>query len=275
MRIARVFPRRTKATPIDDLAFTGLPGLFPPEVDEVHVSVTYTYDVERAYRLAHQWERVAPLKIGGPAFGEPSGEFIPGRYLKQGYVITSRGCPNRCWFCSVWKRERTLKELPITDGWILQDDNILACSENHIRAVFEMLKHNKKNGGVELRGIEPTFLKPWHIDLMLALKPRQIWTAYDDSKEYDAVRYASNLLREAGFTRNTLRCYCLIGFDGDSIEKALARLMQIVSLGMFPFAMLYRGNDGKTLGDEWNKFQRTWARPASIAAEVKRLSSKT
>ena len=36
--IARVFPRRTNATPTDPLAFIGYPGLFPPEVDAVHVS---------------------------------------------------------------------------------------------------------------------------------------------------------------------------------------------------------------------------------------------
>jgi len=34
--IARVFPRRTRATPTDELAFIGEPGLFPPEVDAVH-----------------------------------------------------------------------------------------------------------------------------------------------------------------------------------------------------------------------------------------------
>lgn len=35
-RIIRVFPRRTKATPDDSMAFIGEPGLFTPEVDEIH-----------------------------------------------------------------------------------------------------------------------------------------------------------------------------------------------------------------------------------------------
>ena len=48
-------------------------------------------------------------------------------YMKPGYVITSRGCPNRCWFCAVPKREGyQLRELPVTDGWIVADDNLLA-----------------------------------------------------------------------------------------------------------------------------------------------------
>ena len=42
--IARVFPRRTKATPDDALAFTGEPPLLElPEIDEVHISVAFTY----------------------------------------------------------------------------------------------------------------------------------------------------------------------------------------------------------------------------------------
>ncbi|MCL5103035.1 MAG: hypothetical protein M1133_02815 [Armatimonadetes bacterium] len=115
-RIARVFPRRTKATPVDDLAFYDEPGLFPPCVDEVHVSVTFTYDLPRAEHLAKAWERVAPVTIGGPATGMPGGEFTPGAYLKAGYVITSRGCPNRCWFCSVWRREGNTRELVRRDS---------------------------------------------------------------------------------------------------------------------------------------------------------------
>lgn len=59
MKIARVFPRRTAATPDDPLAFTSLPprkGL--PEIDEVHVSVAFTYDM-----LQKQKEK--PVFTGG------------------------------------------------------------------------------------------------------------------------------------------------------------------------------------------------------------------
>ena len=39
--IARVFPRRTSATPDDELAFIGDPPLFLPGMDEVHVSCSH------------------------------------------------------------------------------------------------------------------------------------------------------------------------------------------------------------------------------------------
>ena len=55
-KILRVFPRRTKATPDDEYATTEYPGLFMPEdVEEVHVSVAFTYDMEKAERLAEAW----------------------------------------------------------------------------------------------------------------------------------------------------------------------------------------------------------------------------
>ena len=94
--IARVFPRRTKATPDDALAFTGpLPRAIRETgggIDEVHVSVTFTYDIPKAEKLVKSWERLGvPVKIGGPAFGDRSGDFTPGLYMKNGYTFTSRG----------------------------------------------------------------------------------------------------------------------------------------------------------------------------------------
>jgi hypothetical protein len=99
-RIARVFPRRTTATPTDALAFVDCPPprLFPLEVDEVHVSCVFTEDRKRAEELAFQWDALGvPVKVGGPAYNDPGGDFIPGMYLKHGYTITSRGCTKKCW----------------------------------------------------------------------------------------------------------------------------------------------------------------------------------
>ncbi len=70
MKIARVFPRQTSATPTDSMAFFDVPPMLGlPEIDEVHVSVAFTWDLAKAEWLAHQWEIVGvPVKIGGPAF---------------------------------------------------------------------------------------------------------------------------------------------------------------------------------------------------------------
>lgn len=73
MKIARVFPRRTNATPNDKLPFTNSPGLFDKRkgIDQVHISVAFRQDKPRAEWLAEQWEKIAPVELGGPAYDAP------------------------------------------------------------------------------------------------------------------------------------------------------------------------------------------------------------
>ena len=271
--IVRVFPRRTSATPDDPLAFSGPPP--KGEVDEIHISVAFTYDMEKAERLAEQWSSTGLLvRLGGPAFNTPGGEFVPGRYLKYGYVITSRGCPNRCWFCTVPQREGgVLRELPITEGWNVLDDNLLACSERHIRAVFAMLarqsEHPSFTGGLEAR-----LLRPWHVDLLRQVKTKRMFFAYDTPDDYEPLVEAGRLLRAGGITQTSHRaaCYVLIGYPGDTMEAAEERLLDTYRAGFWPFAMLYRDKSGRQ-SNEWHKFQRMWVKPSIIYGRLKAESA--
>ena len=268
--LARVFPRRTKATPDDDLAFVGDPPLFVPEVDAVHVSVTFTWDIPEAQRLAKTWEKVAPVCIGGPAMGTRGEDFEPGNYLKSGYVITSRGCPNRCWFCSVWKREGNARELPITEGWNVQDDNLLACSREHILAVFSMLKRQPVRAEFT-GGLEAARLEAWQAELLFGLKPAQMFFAYDTPSDWEPLRSAAELLCHAGFrkdARSQCRAYVLVGYPKDTMEAADTRLRRTWDLGFLPMAMLYRDDEGK-YDLSWRRFQRLWARPALMRTRMK------
>lgn len=273
MRIIRVFPRRTKATPVDDLVRIGTPPSLFDEADEVHVSVTFTWDLPLAEKLARAWGPVAPVKIGGPATGEAGGEFTPGRYLKTGYVLTSRGCPNNCWFCDVPKREGGIRELPITEGWNVLDDNLLACSEDHQRAVFAMLKRNKKAGPVQFTGgLEAKRLEPWHVEALRALKPKQMFFAYDTPDDLEPLREAGRMLIDGGFTvtSHVLRAYVLCGYPKDTIEGAAKRMQQTVDAGFLPMAMLYRDNSGRR-DPVWQKWGRQWARPSIAASKAEKL----
>jgi hypothetical protein len=271
MNLVRVFPRITRATPDDPDVYHGPPDMFV-EADEVHISVLFTYDIHKAEQLAEQWKHVALVNIGGPATGMRGENFEPGRYVKKGYVITSRGCPNRCWFCSVWRREGSeIRELPIVEGNNILDDNLLACSDEHIKAVFSMLKKQK---GVEFTGgLEAARLKPWHIDLLKDLKPKQMFFAYDTPDDYEPLADASLMLINAGFTRSSMRAYVLIGFPKDTKEQAEARLYQTLKLGFYPMAMLWANQNGD-VDLEWRKFQREWVRPAIISAKEKEINKK-
>jgi hypothetical protein len=269
-KIIRVFPRRTKATPTDEYAFIGHVPMFYPDADEVRVSVTFTWDLAYGHELADEWAQITglPTSIGGPATGKMSRGFTPGLYLKTGNTITSRGCPNRCWFCSVWKRDGNTRELPIWDGWNVIDDNLLACSEGHIRKVFAMLKEQPRRAEFT-GGLEASRLKSWHVDLLADLKPNRMYFAYDTSDDLEPLHDAGVMLEEAGLTSShRAACYVLIGYPGDTTDKAEQRLQETIACGFFPFAMLWRDHDGKR-PQEWIPFQRQWTRPQIIAANMR------
>lgn len=272
-RIIRVFPRKTKATPDDALARFGPPDLFD-EADEIHVSVTFTYDRAAAERLAGQWRYVAPTTIGGVAYGDRSLEFIPGRYIKPGYTITSRGCPRRCWFCGVWKKWPEPNLLPIHPGWNILDDNLLACPRPHVESVFAMLGQQDRR--VEFTGgLEALALQDYQVDLLANLKPRpNCFFAYDPGDEFETLAHAARRLLDAGFTARShrLRCYVLIGYPKDSFDQATRRLNDISAIGFTPMAMLWRPETPSQMkwapAVEWRAFQRRWARPAIIHARA-------
>jgi len=273
MKTARIFPRKTKATPNDEYAFFDMPGMFLPKIDSVHVSVTFTYDIPKAETLAKQWEHIAPVTIGGPAYNKPSGEFTPGMYLKNGYVITSRGCHNKCWFCSVWQREPEVKELKIHDGFNVLDDNILACSDDHIKKVFSMLTRQKER--VQFSGgLEAKILQEWHVNLMCKLKPKpQLYFAYDEPADLEPLILASKILKKTDLMNsNRATCYVLIGYPKDTMEKAEIRLIETIKLGFFPMAMLWKNKKGETT-KVWRNFQREWANAVIVGSKVKKIKA--
>lgn len=273
MRLIRVFPRRTKATPTDDLARFGPPDLLD-EADEVHVSVTFKDDKPKAERLAEQWARIAPTKIGGVAYGDTSLEFIPGRYIKPGYTVTSRGCPRTCWFCDVWKKWPTATPLPIHEGWNVLDDNLLACPEWHVRAVFDMLKRQPQRIAFT-GGLEAAALQDYQVELLASLhpKPAMFW-AYDPGDAFETLAVAARKMLEAGFTREShrLRCYVLIGYPNDTFAAAEQRLVDMTRIGFTPMAMLWAPDADLPSqrrwkpAPAWKAFQRRWVRPAIIHA---------
>lgn len=275
MKIIRVFPRKTAATPDDqNVRIARPPVRFDDEADEIHIPVLFTWDIPIAEQLEKVWKYVAPVRIGGPAYDDPGGDFVPGMYVKRGYVMTSRGCPNHCWFCSVPKREGTIREIPITEGHNLLDSNILACSEKHIRSVFAMLSEGKKKyrKPVEFTGgLEAKLMKPWIASELKELKPKQLFFAYDTPDDLEPLIEAGKMLVDAGFKTHpfshSLRCYVLCGFLSDTFEKAEKRMKQTIQAGFMPMAMLYRDKKGGRL-KEWMKWQRLWARPAIMHSKM-------
>lgn len=270
MIIARVFPRRTSATPIDDLAVVGMPGLFRPEADEVHISCTFTWDKPEAERLRAAWEHFYPgrVRIGGPAYESPADGFTPGRYVKAGMTFTSRGCIRHCPFCFVPRREGKLRLLPIVPGWDIQDNNLLACPRPHVEAVLDMLNTQPKparfTGGIDAR-----LVQPWFAERLGKMRVQILYTSFDAPKERPAVERAVKILRDAGLSQRKVGCYVLVGYKGDTQDAATGRLEWVKEIGGMPFAMFYRPADELRfkIPRDWQGLVRSWSRPAAIFAK--------
>ena len=265
----RVFPRRTNATPDDPLAFVGYPPLpnMMPETGDVRVSCTFTWDIVLAEKLARAWgEHYPNVTIGGPAFDDPGGSFVPGRFLADGYVITSRGCPGKCNGCFVPRREGEIRLLPITDGWLLHDNNILACPDKHIADVWAMLAAQPQRpqfpGGIESARVTDDIAR-----MFADIHTEQLFLAYDRPEQRKATAKAISRLRAAGLRQRAVRCYVLVNYDSDNIEDATDRLQYVFDCGGAPFAMYYQaeGSSG-AIPRDWRQLVRKWRRPAIMFA---------
>jgi hypothetical protein len=227
--------------------------------------VVFTWHKEQAQALAEQWHRHAKrVLIGGPAFGDPGADFVPGRYMRQGITITSRGCPNNCVFCFVPKREGKIRELPIMPGNIIQDNNILACSDAHIKKVFTMLKTQKAicfKGGLEAVRVTDKIAEE-----LRGLRIRELWLACDTPNSLWPVLNAFVRLRTAGFKNYQFHCYVILGKDKAEEEN---RLQTLLDFGIMPFGQLYRTEDQTQYSKDWKDFQCKWCRPAAMKAKNK------
>ncbi len=268
---ARVFPRRTSYTPTDPFAFIGPPPLWLPDVDRVHVSCVFTWDVDRCLELARMWAAALGIEavVGGPGVGGNAGEFVPGEYVRPGVTFTSRGCNNRCPWCLVPEREGKLRLLPITRGHIIQDNNFLQTPKGHRRAVYQMLAAQPQ-AAVFAGGLDARLIDDAVAEELRGLRIHEVYLAADTAAALPAVREAARRLRFLG--RRKIRCYALVGFNGETVAMAAERLEALWEFGALPFAQYYQPPESRLrqIPREWQALVRQWSRPAAMYASHRR-----
>lgn len=281
----RVFPERTKWTPDDDMAFVGDLPLEPfrpgaPDTP-VMVSCTFTWWRRRCEQIAESWRtHYRSVQVGGPAYDDAGSEFVPGMFLKEGCTITTRGCPKKCGWCSVPKREGALRLLSVHPGWIVQDNNLLASSlpsllyseieaRRHFDIVFEMLREQKRacffNGGLDKH-----FLKSWHVSYFDSLSIGELWWACDEPDDFKWLVRVRDMFSHVPMRK--MRCYTMIGYEGESLAEAERRVERVFELGFMPFTQLYQPPfadvEAKIYGADWKAVNRKWCRPAAYMKGV-------
>jgi len=273
--IIRVFPRATSYTPTDGMAFVGEPPMLRPaqeDVEEIHVSNTFIWDYVESCRLLKSWRSQYPqaiMRIGGPVWNSPVDTFTPGLYVRQGVTFTSRGCPMACEWCLVPGREGKLQIYdPIPAGHIIQDNNFLSCPGSHRQKVYAMLAQQPR-AAVFAGGLQPGRVTTRVADELRGVRIACAFLAADTAESLQALRRAVERLSWLG--RKKLRCYMLLGYGDDTLQKAEARLETAWEMGVLPFAQLYRPAEGEIdYSPEWRALAKAWSRPAAMVAMHKK-----
>ena len=121
-----------------------------------------------------------------------------------------------------------LRELPITDGWNVLDDNLLACSDAHIQAVFDMLGKQPERPTFK-GGLEARLLRPWHVDLLRKVKAKRMYFAYDTPDDYEPLVQAGRLLREGGISQASHRAACYVPVSYTHLDVYKRQFLRITS----------------------------------------------
>lgn len=270
-KVIRVFPRKTSMTPDNPYVFVGDPPLWRPEADRVHVSVAFTWDIDEGKRLRDAWGQYYPALIGGPAMGDRPGDFEPGFYVKYGVTFTSRGCNNNCPWCLVPQVEGKLRTIPITPGYIVQDNNLLQCPASHRQAIFQMLGSQGTAASFP-GGLDARLITDEIADELRGVHIHQVFLAADS--EAGLVPLAKAVKKLSFLPRQKLRCYVLIAYGGETVNQAETRLQKVWELGAMPFAQLFQPPDKYIdYSHEWKTLARNWSRPAIMKALMNETDS--
>ena len=128
----------------------------------------------------------------------------------------------------------------------------------------------RKQRGICFKGrLEPDLIDDYFVNQVTSLKIKEMWLACDTDASINQFRKGCEKLVKAGFSRHKIKCYVLS--YGKDMQADEARARAVYEAGAMPFMQLYRDfSEKKTeYPAEWNKFQRSWARPAAIEAHMK------
>jgi hypothetical protein len=169
-----------------------------------------------------------------------------------------------------------LRELTIHPGPWVQDNNLLACSKQHVLDVFKMLatqKNIKLLGGLDIRLIED-----WVIDEVVKIKHnlQYLYIAFDHESQRENVRSALERFTDAGLKQSQLQCFVLVGYKDDTIEEAERRCEWVITEGGFPFASYWRGPDEENFHKpkEWAELTQNYTYLPVTTSRLKRLGLK-
>jgi len=165
------------------------------------------------------------------------------------YVFTSRGCPNKCPYCVVWRIE---KEKWVNKRWketldisrpniMFMDNNLSSIEIPHLRDVVDFsIEHDK---GVSFQsGFDCKYITPEMSKILANVKyvNNGMRLAFDRIEEDGIFQNAVKMLKDAGISASgAMLAYVLFNFV-DTPHEADYRARECANLIVRPYISLYR-----------------------------------
>lgn len=167
--------------------------------------------------------------------------------VKEAYGYLTRGCPNKCSFCIVPKKEGSVREHADIEEFlggrtsaVLMDNNVLACEHG--------LKQIEKIAGMRVRvdfnqGLDTDYIDCAAAELLSKVRwIKYIRIAFDRMAKRESVERALSLIRAAGI-RTQIFAYLLIEED---LDDAMARAEILREMKVIPYAQVLRSETWKS-----------------------------
>ena len=190
-----------------------------------------------------------------------------------GYL--TRGCPNRCRWCIVPRKEgaiwpyRAWQDLvrPDTNKLVLMDNNILAC-EYGIEQLAGMINSGYK---IDLnQGMDARLVTPEVADILARLKwRRHIRFSCDQESQIEPILRAYELLKERGVKPYRVFVYLLVTSDLDNASRRVEALKGLRGINLYAQA-----ERNESLGIRPNKAQLEFAQRYVYSGRFRRETWK-
>jgi len=229
--------------------------------DKVYCSKVFTFTPDHQYPLEG-----TEVVNGGTGYDiKPNGEYktsfcpIAFDYMCPDYSLypnmsnsvgfLTRGCPNKCPWCFVWKKEGNIHPVAdITDFCrhkevTLMDNNVLAheWGIHQIEKIAKMPIRIDFNQGLDARLIDDAVAKI--LSKVKWLKPIRL--ACDTSGQMKHVQKAVEALRWYNAKPAAYSCYVLL--RPGEIKDALQRVRFLKGIGVDPFVQPYQPPEGREI----------------------------
>lgn len=192
----------------------------------VHGGTGYDMAVQLPYPVEHTYPDYGLYNIHDTAYG----------YL-------TRGCPRKCPFCIVARKEGTqsVKVANINEFWsgqkkiVLLDPNILACSD------WQELLNQLADTGAEVdftQGLDARLLTDEKVEAIQACKYKILHFAWDNANDDFTPKMLEKYAGEWGLRQDKLKVYVLTNYNSSHAQD-LYRIYKLREIGYDPYVMIY------------------------------------